>query len=473
MNDSIKMIKKNIRYLFYPKSVAVVGASVHPHKIGHVVFRNLAEGSFSGKVYPVNPKHKEVLGKQCYPTVSAVPKRVDLVVIATPAKTVPGILEDCGKKGVKAVVLLAGGFGEVGRHDLEESVKNLAYKYGIALLGPNCLGVYAPRTALDTIFMPVYKSGRPKQGNISFVTQSGAIGTAVLDWAAEYGVGIAKFVSYGNATVLSESELLEYLAKDKDTDIIFLYVEGVKNGRVFYETLKEVAKHKVVIVLKAGRGKAGKSAAHSHTGNIAGDYMAYHAAFRQARVVEADRLEEVFDFMKAFGQPLPKGNRVGIITNGGGMGVLTADAIEEHGLKIAEFSDSTKKALKNILSANANIANPLDLVADANVATYQKAIDIFMNDKNIDIILVDVLFQTPTVDETLIYVLKEAALDRRKPVVVVSVGGRYTAEKRKIMECLGIPVYQDPYAAIFAMKRLSEYAEIKRKCRTKKTKRVS
>jgi acetyl coenzyme A synthetase (ADP forming)-like protein len=454
---------KNIKFLFYPKTIAVVGASAHPHKIGHVVFRNLAFGNFAGKVVPVNPKYEKLLGKKCYPSIVDVYGRVDLVVIATPAHIVPKILEDCGKKGVKAVVLLSGGFGEVGNHELEEKIKEIAKQHNIALLGPNCLGVYVPKQGLDTIFMPVYKSGRPKAGKIAFVTQSGAVGTAVLDWASECGIGISKFISYGNATVLTESEILSFLGKDEETNIICLYVEGVKDGRRFYKTLKEVAKRKVVIVLKAGIGEKGKAAAHSHTGNLAGNYIAYKAAFKQAKVIEAERLDDVFDFLRVFSQPLPKGKRVGIITNGGGMGVLTTDAIERHGLSLAKFSEKTREALKDALPSYANITNPLDLIADANVETYKSAISALMEDRNVDILVVDVLFQTPTVDETLIYVLKEAVMDRRKPVVVVSVGGRYTAEKRKIMECLGIPCFQDPYSAVRAITKLVEYAKIKRK----------
>ncbi len=455
-------MKKRISYLFKPKSIAVVGASIHPHKVGHVVFRNLAMGNFSGKVVAVNPKYGSLLGKPCYPRVCDVPGRVELVVIATPAPTVPSILEDCGKKGVKAVVLLSGGFGEAGQHELEEQIRRIAEKHKIALLGPNCLGVYAPKYGVDTVFMPVFKSTRPKPGRIAFLSQSGAIGTAVLDWAAERGLGISKFISYGNATVLAESDFLNYLAEDDETDIICLYVEGVKDGRRFFEALKNAAKKKVVIVLKAGVGEGGKKAAKTHTGNLAGNYLAYKAAFKQARAVEATRLEEIFDFLQIFNQPLPKGSRIGVITNGGGMGVLTADAIERHGLRLAEFSEESKEALAKILPPYATVNNPLDLIADADVDTYKKAIDILMDDKNVDVLIVDVLFQTPTVDETLVYVLKEAVMDKRKPVVVVSVGGRYSAEKRRIMECLGIPAFQDPFSAVRAIKRLVEYAHYKK-----------
>ncbi len=451
------MIQK-LKYIFSPKSVAIVGASETPNKVGNVILRNFLDNKFSGKVYPVNPKYGKLFGLRCYAKLAEIEGKVDCVIIATPAETVPDIVEECVAKKVGGVVILSGGFEEVKRNDLSDRIKEIAKKNDLPIIGPNCLGVFNPYSKVDSIFLPMYKLERPKPGKIAFITQSGAVGSTVMDLAAYYGIGISKFISYGNATVLDESDYLEYLMHDRETEIIILYMEGAKDGRKLLEQMKKVNKVKPIIALKAGKGAGGAAAARSHTGNIAGSYLAYNAAFKQAKVTEADGIIEIFDFVKIFDQPKPKGNRIGIITNGGGIGVLTTDYIENEGLKLAQFSEETKKELAKILPTYGTVNNPLDLVADAGIEAYNKAIEAMMKDPNIDALIIIVLTQTPPIDERIIHVLTKASDDRRKPIATISIGGSYTETYRKILESKGVPSYNSPQAAVRAMERLVTYA---------------
>jgi len=281
----------------------------------------------------------------------------------------------------------------------------------------------------------------------------------VMDLTAFYGLGISKFISYGNSTVLNESDYLEYLMHDDETEVIILYLEGAKDGAKLLAAMKKVNKVKPIIALKAGKGAGGQAAAKSHTGNIAGSYMAYNAAFKQAKVTEADGISELFDFVKIYNQPRTRGRRIGVITNGGGMGVLTADYIEQEGLELAKFSPETAKELAKILPSYGNVANPLDLVADAGVEGYSKAIDLMMNDSGIDALIIIVLLQTPPIDERIIHVLTTASDSRKKPIATISVGGTYTEAYRKILESKGIPSYNSPRAAVKAMERFVTYSK--------------
>ncbi len=455
----MKKMLQRLKRVANPRSVAIVGASPTQNKIGNVVLRNFLDAKFPGKVYPVNPKHTEMYGLKCYAKVSDIPGSVDCVIVATPAETVPGVVEDCAVKKAGGVLILSGGFEEVGRTDLARRIKEVADANGMPVVGPNCLGIYNPYTKLDSVFLPSYKLERPKPGNIAFVTQSGAVGSTVMDLAAFYGLGFSKFISYGNSTVLDESDYLEFLMHDKETEIIILYIEGAKDGRRLLETMKKVNKVKPIIALKAGRGMGGQAAARSHTGNIAGSYLAYQAAFKQAKVTEADGIGEVFDIVKIFDQPKPKGNRTAVITNGGGMGVLTTDAIESEGLAMAQFSKESETELRKILPAYGNVANPLDLVADAGVEAYAKAIDALMKDPGVDALIIVVLLQTPPIDERIIHVLAAAASSKIKPIATVSVGGTYTESYRKVLESKGVPSYNSPRAAVKAMERFIIYSK--------------
>ncbi len=447
-----------------PKSAVVIGASKTPNKVGNVILRNLIERKMK-TLYAVNPKYQEVLGIKCFPSVKKLPKKVDCAIIATPAATVPKIVKECGEKGIKGVIIITSGFEEVGNHKGAQEIKRYAKKYGLQIIGPNCLGVLNMHGKIDTIFLPSHKLERPKEGAISFLSQSGAVGSVIIDMLAHYGIGVAKFISYGNATATDESDLLEYLGKDKESEVIVLYVEGVKDGRRFYNALKKAARTKKIIVLKGGKEKGGQKAAKSHTGNIAGSYTAYQAAFKQSKVIEVEDIEELFDILKLIEKPLPKGERVGVITNGGGLGIMTADEVEKQGLKLAEFEERTKKELKKILPPYGRVGNPLDLVADADVFAYERALAAISKDRNTDMLAVITLLQTPKMDDRIVGVLTKTIAQINKPLVVISLGGEYTEAYIKIFERSGVPTYTSPKSAIKALKKLREFAKRKEKKR--------
>ncbi|MEK6982730.1 MAG: CoA-binding protein [Candidatus Micrarchaeota archaeon] len=454
---------QNLKFIFEPRNIAIIGASEKPGKLGTIILKNLIDGSFAGKVYPVNPKHNKIFKQKCFSDVTKIKDRVDCAIIVTPAETVPAILNQCAKKKIPGVVLLTSGFAEAGRNDLEEEVRKIANKNNIAIIGANCLGVYNPYNRVDSVFLPMYKLERPRPGDISFITQSGGVGSTIIDTAAHYGVGIAKFVSYGNATNIDESDLLEYLEQDKKTKAIIAYIEGVKDGRRFFETIKRVNKKKPVIILKAGKHSKSAKAALSHTGNIAGSAMAYTAAFRQAKVIEAQNLEELFDFVRMFSQPLPNGNKIAIVTNGGGPGILATDNAEEIGLPLADFEEKSKLELKKILPDYGSVNNPLDLIAEADSSAYEKSIEILMQDKNVDAICIIMLPQTPAIDERILKVLIKASDDRRKPIAVVCIGGNYADSFRRYLEGSGVPAYAYPLQAIKAISKLAEYAKFRKR----------
>ncbi len=450
---------KNLKYIFEPKGIAIIGASATSTKVGAVVLKNLTDGRYEYPIYPINPKYNELMGIKCYATIKDIKDRVDCAVIATPAQIVSGILEECGKKGIKGIIILSSGFGEVGNKDLEKQIKDIADRYEMAIIGPNCLGILNPYSRVDSIFLPMHKLARADEGSIAFITQSGAAGSCIVDLVATYNTGISKFISYGNGTVLDESDLLEFLENDKKTKQILLYIEGVKDGRKFLNVLTKVNRKKPVIVLKAGKSEKASKAAFSHTGNVAGNYLAYLSAFRQSKVIWAEKLEELFEFVRIFGQPRPKGKRIGVITNGGGLGILIADAIVENSLELPEFSEETKKQLRAIVPLYTNVENPLDIIADADCERYDKTINILMKDETINSIVVIVLFQAPAIDDRIINILTNYVDQKIKPIAVIAVGGDYTRNYRKTLEGYGVPTYSSPSAAIKALKKLVEYTE--------------
>jgi len=456
---------RNLDAVFHPGSIAVVGASREPNKIGHVIVKNFVDGGFAGKVYPINPNAEEILGLKSYKSVLAIKDKVDSAVIAVPAAAVAGVLEECGKKGVKGAVLITGGFAEVGKADEERRIAAIAEKYGIALIGPNCMGVLTPASRVDSVFLPIYKLGRPRVGKIAFISQSGAVGGCIVDLAARAGIGMSKFVSYGNAAAINECDLLEYLAQDKDTEIIVVYLEGVKDGRRFLEVARKITPKKPVVVLKAGKSASGAAAALSHTGSLAGSAEAYKAAFKQSRVIEAETLEQLFDFAKIFDQPLPTGDRIGIITNGGGMGVLATDSLEEYGLKLAKLSDESQKSLRISLPPYANVRNPLDIIGDADSHRYEVALNAMMRDPNVDAILLIILFQTAAIDSGVANIAIRASDLGKKPIIAVCTGGEYTEMHKRIMESYGVPAYASPSSAMRAIAKFVEYAKSKAKFR--------
>lgn len=459
---------RNLDKLFHPSSIAVIGASREPNKIGHVIVKNFVDGGFAGKIYPINPNADEVLGVRCYRNVHDVPGKIDSAVICVPAALVAKELLECGRKGVKGVVVISSGFSEIGNVDGEKELADIANKYGMAMIGPNCMGIITAATHVDSVFLPIYKLGRPHVGKISFISQSGAIGGSIVDLAAYVGIGMSKFVSYGNAAAIDETDLLLYLAQDKETEIIVIYLEGIRDGRRFLSVAREVTKHKPVVVLKGGKSAAGEAAALSHTGSLAGTAEAYEAAFRQAKIIEADSLEELFYLAKIFDQPFTTGKRVGVVTNGGGVGVLATDAIDHYGLELAKFSDETDKFLKSSLPSYANVRNPLDLVGDADSHRYEIALNALMKDDNVDILLVILLFQTVALDSSVLNIVIRTSDLRKKPIIACCGGGEYAEMHKRILESYGVPAYSSPSFAMRALAKFIEYSAHYKKWNRKK-----
>jgi acetate---CoA ligase (ADP-forming) len=457
------MRELDLKPMLKPKSVAIIGASREPEKIGHIILQNYINAGYDGRLYVVNKNADEVMGYKSYKSVLDIKDSLDLVVIAIPAQFVPQAMEECGRAKVKTVVVVSGGFAEVGNTDLQDQLAAIAEKYNMPTLGPNCLGVMDPRSRSDTLFLPTYKLSKPQIGGVSFVAQSGAVGSTILDLINGEGFGLSKFISYGNAAHVDEVDILNYLMHDDETKVIVLYIEGIKRGKDFVEIAKKITKIKPVVILKAGRTAAGASAARSHTAALAGDFESQEAIFRQFGFTVANDLSELLHYAKIFvSEKMPKGNRIAIITNGGGAGVLTTDAIAASGvLQLADFSDKTKKVLQKAMPPLVNIRNPLDLAGDADGNRYNDALIPLNEDNNIDMFIVIALFQTPGADSKLAARLIEFKDSTDKPVIALSIGAEYTEMHKIMMESAGLPVYDSPAAAALSLGGLYRYGVYK------------
>ena len=449
------MAKDNINYFFNPKSIAVIGASRSPKKFGHIIFRNLL-----GKAYPVNPNAQEVLGKKCYRSVKEIKGAIDLAVIAVPSAAVADAVKECNEKGVKAAVIVTSGFAEIGRHDEEAKIRQLAGK--MRLIGPNVIGLYDPYSGVDTVFNLRHRQQRPRKGSIAFLSQSGALGAAVMDQASYDHIGLSKFVSLGNMADVNETDMLDYLAGDNNTKTITMYIEGSKDYRKLYESLKRVTKTKPVIVVKAGKTEETKKAVASHTASLAGAADIFSGMLRQAGAIESSS-DDMFDIAKAFNQPLPHGNRVQIVTDGGGFGILAADALIVNGMRLSRLSPA--KEIKNYVPSYATVSNPLDLTGDATTNRYRDVLPFVFKDQGVDMVLVVLLMQISALDSKIVDVL--ASMKRfKKPFVVCMAGGEYTNIHRKLLEEKGIPTYSSPEKAAKALKALFDYEKYRRRSKS-------
>ncbi len=454
-------------FLFYPKSVAVIGASNVPGKVGNAIMRSITL-RYDGKVYAVNVKggEIEVNGKKfpVYRSIHEIPDEIDVAVIAVPAKFVPDVIDDCGKKGVKAAVVISAGFKEAGRADLEEELVRRARKWGIRIVGPNCLGVTNLENGFDCNFNPPERQARPPFGKVAFMSQSGAFGAAILDWAAREKIGMSKFISLGNMADLDESDFMAYLGDDPKTGVITGYIEGVKDGRKFFNTAKEVTLKKPVVILKSGRTEAGAKAAASHTGSLAGAYRIYQAAFEQTGVLEARTMRQLFNYAKALAMQRPaRGDRVAIVTNGGGAGVMMSDGLLERGLKLAELSEKTRERFKKDIEEgklphHMSYKNPIDVIGDAPSSRYEIAMRYALEDENVDLLVVITLFQSPAIDEGIVDAM-ERMKAYGKPIVFVAPGGDYPHKMARNIEQKGIPVYETTEDAVDAVYALVKYGE--------------
>ena len=455
----------NLDFLFYPQSVAVIGASNKEGKIGNAIMKNLINFGFKGEIHPVNVKEEKILGIKAYKSVLEIPENVDVAVISIPGKFVPQILEECGQKGVKGVVVISAGFKEAGNVELEEKLLEVARKWNIRIVGPNCLGVTNIENGFDCTFNPPERQARPEFGGIAFMSQSGAFGAAILDWAARHEVGMSKFISLGNMADLDESDFMEYLKDDKATRVITAYLEGVKDGRKFLEVARNATKKKPVVILKSGRTEAGAKAAASHTGSLAGSYTIYQAAFEQTGVLEARSMRQLFNYAKALTMQKPaKGDRVAIVTNGGGAGVMMSDGVLEVGLKMADLSEETKEKfakaiVEGKLPAHMSYKNPIDIIGDAPSRRYEVAMRYALEDENVDVLAVIALFQSPALDDGIVEAVGRMQ-EYGKPVVFIAPGGAYPEKMARRIEKTGVPVFEtveDGVDAVYALVRYGQY----------------
>ncbi|KKQ39500.1 MAG: SucD3, partial [Candidatus Magasanikbacteria bacterium GW2011_GWA2_37_8] len=374
----------NLDSIFNPKSVAIIGASTEVGSVGNDIVKNLTTQGYTGKVFPVNPKATKLYGLKCYPDVLSIPEKVDLAIIAVPASIVTTVMHEVAKKKVKGAIVITAGFKEAGQPERELELSEICRKNNIALIGPNCLGVINPAIKLNASFAATM----PPAGGVAFLSQSGALCTAVIDYAQKLEIGFSKFVSVGNKALVDETDLIEYLANDPETKVIALYVEQLKDaGKIIHAVRKLIhgPNPKPVIAIKSGKTLAGASASASHTGALAGNDAAYEALFKQAGIIRAYSTNELFDYLRVFTHnQLPVGNRVAIITNAGGPGILATDAVEKESLVLTEIGEKTKQKLLKVLPRESNIKDPIDILGDAKSDRYELAIETVLEERDVD-----------------------------------------------------------------------------------------
>ena len=443
---------------FNPQSVAVVGASRDPDKLGYGVLHNIMQYGYAGRVYPINPKADEVLGLPAYPSVLDVPDPIDLAVIVVPAKYVAAVLEECGQKGVKGAIIITAGFREVGREgkQRENELLEIARRYGMRLIGPNVLGIIDTISHLNASFAV----GMPRQGTIAFMSQSGALCTAVLDMALAEGVGFSHFVSLGNKADTNEIDFLEAWRDDPHSRVIVAYLEGIVDGARFMEVARQVTTQKPIVAIKSGTTSAGSRAVSSHTGTLAGSERAYDAAFNQVGIIRARSVEDLFDYAVAFArQPVPANDRIAVITNAGGPGIMAADAIERAGLQLASLEPETQRLLKEKLPAAASAANPIDVLGDALADRYELAIHAALSDPNTGGVIVILTPQVMTQIEETARAVGEAARQHDKPVMACFMGQATVGPGVDILNEMKVPNYRVPERAVAALAAMSRYRQ--------------
>lgn len=437
-----------IENIFEPKSIAIIGASNDLKKWGGNVLYNLIHAGFTGKIYPINYKEDTIQNLKAYKSVLDVSDTIDLAVIVVPASAVLETIEACHTKGIKSVVMITAGFKEVGNVALENELVALLKKYDIRMIGPNCLGILN----LDKNINVSVVQQTPKFGGISFIAQSGTMGISIVEDAVLNGVGLNKIISVGNKADIDDVDLLEYLDKDDSTKVIVIYAEGIARGKEFIKIAKNIKKP--IIILKSGRSKKGSKAAFSHTGSMAGSDAIYSVAFKQAGVIRVDEMAELFDAAIVFSQNLPEGNRVGIIANGGGAGILATDLCEKYGMEMPDIEQYTKDKIKPNLKQFGTASNPTDTAADFAYTAYRSGVDGMLSDPNIDALVVIYVHTQVADPKQPAQAIIDIAKNYDKPIIGCFFGGPGFEVGAKMLEEVGIPNYTTPERAIRALNYL-------------------
>ncbi|MHA1215634.1 MAG: acetate--CoA ligase family protein [Candidatus Hodarchaeales archaeon] len=453
---------------FEAKSVVIIGASKKTQSPGNIVARNFIDSDFDGDLFFINPRQGRLFTKPLLNSVMDLPWTVDLGIVVVPASIVPKVAEECGKRGVKRLVILSGGFGETGEEGkrLEEQLLETCRKYDIRFIGPNCLGLYVPKNKIDTIFLQRDKVQRPSTGPMSFFTQSGAFGAAFLSEMFHLGFGrwISKFVSFGNAVDINEADILEYLGQDEDTKVILGYLEGFKEARRFLEAAKKACTKKPFILIKGNRTEAGAHAASSHTASVATNDHIVDDLLRDAGIIRVDDWEEMLNAAKMFTQPMPEGDRVAVISNGGGVAVMISDAIGLEKLRLAKFKKETVTRLEELLPRLYVKTNPVDLTGSSTNEQYFASLNVVKDDPNVDAIILVVLTAPPYIDprdfaDRMVSLIRNETWVKDKPFIILTMGGEEAMVFGTKMERLGIPTYYQPTAAVRALSRLVQYSK--------------
>jgi 3-hydroxypropionyl-CoA synthetase (ADP-forming) len=449
---------------FYPRSIALVGASATLGKIGYSVLDSLVNHEYKGEVYPINPNRDEILGKKCYKSLEDIKKPVDLVVVCVDVLQTPAIMETCAKLGIHDVLIISGGGKELGgeRAEAERKIKELSEQHQIRVIGPNCIGMFNAENRLDAAFQGHSRMLRPPLGPIAFLTQSGTIGISFMETAETFGM--SKMVSYGNRSDVDEADMIWYLAEDPSTTVIGLYVEGLGDGRKFVNTAKRVMKEKgkPVVVLKSGRSARGAKQAASHTGSLGGTHAVVKGAFDQVGIISVDSYSDLAGVVKALAwQPAARGNRVALVSNGAGPMIAAIDQFEKYGLEVANIQEKTLKEMKEHYPPTFPTGNPMDVTGSAVAADYQYAIQKFIEDPNVDIIMPWFVFQDDPLEESVVDVLAEFQKQAKKPILIGCIGGPFTEKMSKAIEEKHIPVYHEVLPWVVSASALVKWGKIK------------
>lgn len=457
-HDILHASRHPLSSIFSPQSVALIGATENPGSVGRTILENLTKGSFAGPIYPVNPKRESVLGIKAYPSITAVAAKVELAIIVTPAATVPGIVRECGAAGVKGIIIISAGFKEIGASgaELERQILEEATKAGIRVVGPNCLGVMVPGGKLNATFA----ADMARPGSVGFISQSGALCTAILDWSLKENVGFSAFVSLGSMLDVSWGDLIQHLGDDPNTKSIVIYMESIGDARSFLSAAREVALTKPIIVIKPGRTEAAAKAAASHTGSLTGSDEVLQTAFQRVGVLRVEAISELFDMAEVLSkQPHPKGPRLTIVTNAGGPAVLATDMLITSGAQLAELAPETMKAFNKILPPTWSHNNPVDIIGDAKPELYAKSLEIAANDPNTDGILVILTPQAMTDPTATAECLKPYSQIPNKPVIASWMGADLVSKGEDILNAAQIPTFKYPDRAAKSFYYMWRYSE--------------